>query len=64
MLRTNGGAGDYFKVSDEPPTAPREWKSSNNRTATTVFGSICLTVLIAATFARTRQKKKQKSIAN
>jgi hypothetical protein len=64
MLRTNGGTGDYFRVSDEPPTAPRELKASNNRTATTIFGSICLWVLIAATFARTRQKKKQKSIAN
>ncbi|HXI23269.1 MAG TPA: multiheme c-type cytochrome, partial [Pyrinomonadaceae bacterium] len=64
MLRTNGGTGDYFTVSDEPPTTPRELKASNNRTATTVFGSIFLTVLIAATFARTRQKKKQKSIAN
>ena len=64
MLRTDGGTGNYFKVSDEPATAPRELKTSNNRTATTVFGSIFLTVLIAATFARTRQKKKQKSIAN
>jgi hypothetical protein len=64
MLRTNGGTGDYFKVSDEPPTAPRDLKASNHRTATTIFGSIFLTVLLAATFVRTRQKKKQKSIAN
>jgi hypothetical protein len=64
MLRTNGGTGDYFKVNDEPPTAPRDLKASNHRTATTIFGSIFLTVLLAATFVRTRQKKKQKSIAN
>jgi hypothetical protein len=64
MLRTNGGTGDYFQVSDQPSTAPRALKASNNRTATTIFGSIFLMVLIAATFARTRQKKKQKSIAN
>jgi len=64
MLRTNDGTGDYFTVNDKPPTAPRELKASSNRTATTVFGSIFLTVLIAATFARARQKKKQKSVAN
>ncbi len=64
MLRTNGGTGDYFKVSDEPTSPPRELKASDNRITSTIFGSAFLTILIAATFARARQKKKQKSVAN
>src|SRR5207253_4675219 len=27
MMRTQNGAGDYFKVSDEPATAPRNFQS-------------------------------------
>jgi hypothetical protein len=64
MLRTHGGTGGYFTVSDEPPTAPREIKASNGRATNTILGSVFLTVLIVAGFAHTRQKKKQKSIAN
>src|SRR5206468_5669853 len=29
MLRTNGGKGDYFSVSDEPATEPRKFASTN-----------------------------------
>ena len=63
MQRTNQGTGDYFAVSDEPATPPREFKALTSRAGS--FGlSLLLLSLLGGVYVRARQKKKQKSIAN
>jgi hypothetical protein len=55
MLRTNGGNGDYFSVSDEPTTEPNRL-SSNGSTAVSVAMSLALGLFAISIQLRRRIK--------
>ncbi len=63
MLRTNGGQGDFFSVSDEPLTEPRAVNTSG-ASGVAVWFSVLLGFVVAAAWVRARQKKNEKNIAN
>jgi hypothetical protein len=52
MLRTQRGAGDYFTVSDEPATAPRNFQSANVLGLRSVVGVLIGFVMITCFIAR------------
>jgi hypothetical protein len=55
MIRTRGGAGDYFKVSDDPANAPRSFQSSSRFGLRDVIGVLIGFVMIAAIAAASRK---------
>jgi hypothetical protein len=57
MLRTNGGKGEYFSVSDEPPTEPRRLSSAGGSTVS-VAVSVVLG-LFGALIVFRRKKRPQ-----
>lgn len=59
LLRTNGGQGDFFTVSDEPLTAPLDLKTGTS-SAAAIFMGILLGFFVAATYTRARHKKVRK----
>jgi uncharacterized protein (TIGR03382 family) len=57
MMRTNGGTGDYFSVSDEPPTEPKRL-SSNGSTTISVAMSLALGLLAISIQLRRRRQPR------
>ncbi|HYX31002.1 MAG TPA: hypothetical protein VE863_20875 [Pyrinomonadaceae bacterium] len=47
MLRTNGGAGNYFTVTDEPTSAPRNFQSTTGALYRGLVGALIGFVMIA-----------------
>jgi len=58
MMRTNGGTGEYFSVSDEPTTEPKHLSSALPSQFGRVLGSALGFVIVAATFAKARRTRK------
>jgi len=54
MMRTNGGTGEYFSVSDEPTTEPKRL-SSNGSTTISVAMSLALGLLAISIQVRRRR---------
>jgi hypothetical protein len=58
ILRTNGGQGEYFSVSDEPATAPKQLSSNRESTLPLAVGIVFgLSVLGAAVHRRRRRAR-------
>jgi hypothetical protein len=55
MMRTNGGTGDYFSVSDEPATEPKRLGSGGPSQFERVLGIALGFVIVAATFLLRRE---------
>ena len=58
MLRTNGGSGEYFSVSDEPTTEPKRLTSGLLPQFERGLGITLGFVIVAATFAKARRMRK------
>ncbi|HYW71527.1 MAG TPA: hypothetical protein VE961_10850, partial [Pyrinomonadaceae bacterium] len=56
MLRTQNGAGDYFRVSDEPTTAPRDFQSANGVGWRKLIGVLIGFALMACFASRFRRQ--------
>ncbi|HEV8588100.1 MAG TPA: hypothetical protein VGQ72_04445 [Pyrinomonadaceae bacterium] len=56
MLRTNGGTGEYFSVSDEPTTEPRKLTSTRESTLPIVAGVTLGLIVIGSAFHRRRRR--------
>src|SRR6185437_5454670 len=61
MLRTNGGTGEYFSVSDEPTSEPRALTSKNQRPSTNLIGALLGIVLAFAGYGSARRLTKKSS---
>jgi uncharacterized protein (TIGR03382 family) len=57
MMRTNGGRGEYFSVSDEPATEPKRF-SSNDSTTISVAMSVALGLLAISLQLRRRRQSR------
>jgi uncharacterized protein (TIGR03382 family) len=55
MMRTNGGTGDYFSVSDEPTTEPKRL-GGNSSTVVSVVMSLALGLLALSIQVRRRRQ--------
>jgi hypothetical protein len=58
MMRTNGGTGDYFSVSDEPTSEPNRLRSALPSQSERVLGIALGFFIVAATFAKARKARK------
>jgi hypothetical protein len=56
MLRTNGGTGEYFSVSDEPTTEPLKLGSTRESTVPIVAGVALGLIVIGSAFHRRRRR--------
>jgi LVIVD repeat-containing protein len=54
MMRTNGGKGDYFSVSDDPTTEPLSLKSENRPASDAIIGAVIGVLMAAAVFRKRR----------
>ncbi len=58
MLRTNGGKGDYFNVTDEPGNAPRAFTSANSSDARKWIGILFGLLVAAGTYGGAKKLRK------
>ena len=58
MLRTNGGKGDYFSVSDEPTTEPVAMNSGGQLRSELILGIVFGFLAVAASYGRGRTARK------
>jgi len=56
MLRTNGGTGEYFSVSDDPTTEARQLTSTRESTVPIVAGVALGLIMIGSAFHRRRRR--------
>jgi hypothetical protein len=61
MLRTNGGTGKYFSVSDEPTSEPRALTSKNQRPSTNLIGALLGILLAFAGYGSAHRLTKKSS---
>jgi hypothetical protein len=54
MLRTNGGKGEYFSVSDEPPTEPRRLSGTGASAVSFAISAVLGLFAVVIVFRRTR----------
>jgi len=61
MLRTNGGSGDYFTVSDEPANAPRAFTSATPSYSRKWIGILFGLLLATATYGGAKKLRKRRA---
>ncbi|HYT49452.1 MAG TPA: hypothetical protein VEL78_03610, partial [Pyrinomonadaceae bacterium] len=61
MLRTNGGSGDYFTVSDEPANAPRAFTSATPSYSRNWIGILFGLLLATATYGGAKKLRKRRA---
>jgi hypothetical protein len=58
MMRTQKGAGDYFTVSDEPATAPRNFQSASQVGFSSIIGALIGFVMIACVVVACQNRER------
>jgi hypothetical protein len=62
MMRTNGGTGEYFSVSDEPVNEPKHLSSNLLSQFERVLGLVLGFVIVAACFAKARSRRPSRHV--
>jgi hypothetical protein len=62
MMRTNGGTGEYFSVSDEPVNEPKHLSSNLLSQFERVLGLVLGFMIVAATFAKARSRRPSRHV--
>src|SRR5689334_21420627 len=62
MMRTNGGTGEYFSVSDEPVNEPKHLSSNLLSQFERVLGVVLGFMIVAATFAKARSRRPSRHV--